>query len=79
MVRQNVCDYTQDDKLSVCGCILQVYPDGRDQWGRVISMSRDGKQSTYVLDFGSGYKIYTFVIWADSAPKADREHFKEMQ
>jgi hypothetical protein len=37
---------------------------GHGQWGRQIRGSRERGKSTYVLDFGGGHKVYTFVIWA---------------
>jgi hypothetical protein len=36
---------------------------GPAQWGRLISGSRQRGTSSYVLDFGSGNRIYTFVVW----------------
>ena len=33
------------------------------QWGRPIGTSRDGGQSTFVQDFGNGYRVYTYVTW----------------
>jgi hypothetical protein len=37
--------------------------DGPGQWGRLIRGSRERGYSTYVLDFGGGHKIFTFVLW----------------
>jgi hypothetical protein len=36
---------------------------GIGQWGRMVSTSRDGGQSEFVLDFGNGYRIHTHVTW----------------
>ncbi len=36
---------------------------GPGQWGRLVAMSRDGGQAVYVLDFGDGNKVVTFVTW----------------
>lgn len=33
------------------------------QWGRVVSVSRDGGQSMFVQDFGRGFRVYTHVTW----------------
>lgn len=33
------------------------------QWGRLVSVSRDGGQSLFVQDFGNGYRVYTHVTW----------------
>lgn len=41
----------------------------RGQWGRLVEISADGKTSTYVQDFGNGYKVFTFVVWAGTAPE----------
>lgn len=35
-----------------------------DQWGREIFRSSDGSQSVFVADFGNGYKVLTYVTWA---------------
>jgi hypothetical protein len=37
--------------------------DGPGQWGELISGSRDRGASTYMLDFGGGFAVITFVIW----------------
>ena len=37
----------------------------QENWGELISVSANGRESLYMRDFGSGYKIFTFVIWAD--------------
>lgn len=34
------------------------------QWGRLVRISRDGRNAVYELDFGSGHKVFTFVTWA---------------
>ncbi|HSB91343.1 MAG TPA: hypothetical protein VLD63_15110 [Anaerolineales bacterium] len=33
-------------------------------WGRLVSSSRDGRESTYLRDFGHGNILVTHVIWA---------------
>lgn len=33
------------------------------QWGKLVSSRHNGKTDIYELDFGSGHKIFTFVIW----------------
>ena len=33
-------------------------------WGSLVAQSADGRSALYVRDFGNGYKIFTFVIWA---------------
>ena len=37
---------------------------GRRQWGQRIHGSRAEGHSLYVLDFGHGHKVFTFVTWA---------------
>jgi len=41
--------------------------DGPGQWGKLVKVSSDGRHAVYVLDFGHGYKVVTFVIWANGA------------
>ena len=38
---------------------------GPGQWGRLIRSTNRGRTELYELDFGGGYKIFTFVIWAE--------------
>ncbi|MEW5940777.1 MAG: hypothetical protein AB1750_13995 [Chloroflexota bacterium] len=33
-------------------------------WGTKVYEAPDGRTALFVLDFGNGYKIFTFVIWA---------------
>jgi hypothetical protein len=37
----------------------------RSQWGRLIRSSKNGLKEVYLLEFGQGYKIFTFVTWAE--------------
>ena len=37
----------------------RVGPRRRGQWGSLISTSRDGGQSEFVLDFGNGHRVHT--------------------
>lgn len=34
-----------------------------DQWGALIATSPDGGQSTFVKDYGNGYRVFTHVTW----------------
>ena len=36
----------------------------RSSWGQEVDRSADGKQSTYVRDFGNGQSVVTEVTWA---------------
>jgi hypothetical protein len=42
---------------------MDIDLDGPGQWGRQIRGSREQGHSTYVLDFGGGHKVFTFVLW----------------
>jgi hypothetical protein len=37
---------------------------GPRQWGKLVKGSLEEGASIYKLDFGSGHKVFTFVIWA---------------
>jgi hypothetical protein len=41
----------------------QLYLEGPEQWGRVVSRYEDGRPARYELDFGRGYKVITHVYW----------------
>ena len=49
----------------------QIDLDGPGQWGVEVERSEDGRFSTFVLDFGSGRQIVTYVTWADDATDED--------
>jgi hypothetical protein len=36
---------------------------GIGQWGRLLSVSRDGGQAVFIQDFGRGFRVYTHVTW----------------
>lgn len=36
----------------------------RETWGQKVAESADGRTALFIRDFGKGFKIYTFVIWA---------------
>jgi hypothetical protein len=38
---------------------------GPRQWGKLIGSTDHGLTSVYEADFGHGWKVFTFVIWAD--------------
>ncbi len=38
---------------------------GPQQWGKIIEISKDGRTSVHMLDFGHGHKVFHFVIWAE--------------
>ena len=37
----------------------------RGQWGKLVRESKNGLKEVYVLDFGQGHKLVTFVRWAE--------------
>jgi len=37
----------------------------QENWGEKASESADGRSALFVRDFGNGFKIFTFVIWAE--------------
>jgi len=37
----------------------------QENWGTKVSESANGRSALFVLDFGNGYKIFTFVFWAE--------------
>ncbi len=41
----------------------QIDFSGPGQWGQLVALSRDGGQAVYVLDFGGGHQVVTFVTW----------------
>lgn len=43
-----------------------------DQWGSLIATSRDGGQSTFVKDFGKGYRVFTHVTWTLEVAEKNR-------
>jgi hypothetical protein len=38
---------------------------GPGQWGKLIGQTDGGMTAVYEQDFGNGFKVVTFVIWAD--------------
>ena len=38
---------------------------GPGQWGKLIDQSENGRHMLFELDFGGGFKVFTFVTWAD--------------
>lgn len=37
----------------------------QENWGTKVRESADGRSALYVRDFGNGFKIFTFVFWAE--------------
>jgi hypothetical protein len=44
--------------------IAQGQFDTPDQWGQLVETTPDGRESTFVRDFGGGYLLVTHVTWA---------------
>lgn len=38
--------------------------EGIGQWGKLVGVSPDGRQTTFEQDFGRGHKVLTHVFWA---------------
>ena len=64
--------YKHKDRLSTIGAAPNAgAPAGwanadvhaQENWGELVSTSANGRESLYVLDFGGGYRIFTFVTW----------------
>ena len=72
--------YSHRDTTTTIGALLphgapaamsDLSLDGRGQWGRLVSSTRNGRAQTFELDFGRGHKIITHVFWAD--PERDHQ------
>jgi len=37
----------------------------QENWGTKVSESANGRTALFVRDFGNGFKVFTFVIWAE--------------
>jgi len=66
--------YSHLDSTTTVGQATRMPPamnsidmDNPQNWGQLVRRSRDGRISDYILDFGHGNKIVTYVIWADPA------------
>jgi hypothetical protein len=44
---------------------------GPNQWGRLVSSSRNGRVQVFELDFGNGNRILTHVFWASSEEREE--------
>lgn len=60
--------YTHLDSFSTIGAApsaaLTLNSDSPAEWGKLIHKSADGREATYVRDFGHGNFVVTFVIFA---------------
>jgi hypothetical protein len=66
--------YSHTDNFTTVGMALpEGVPAGfanadvhaQENWGDKVRDSADGHASLYALDFGNGYKVFTFVFWAE--------------
>jgi hypothetical protein len=48
--------------------------DDPSGWGKLIRSSKDGLKEVYMLDFGQGYRIFRFVIWAEGERRGQHSH-----
>jgi hypothetical protein len=44
---------------------------GPNQWGKLVSSSRNGRVQVFELDFGNGNRILTHVFWASSEEREE--------
>ncbi len=56
--------YSHLDSKTTVASTAAASADTPNEWGKLVSGSRDGRSATYERDFGGGKKIVTFVIWA---------------
>lgn len=47
---------------------------GIAQWGKMVSLSRDGGKSVFVQDFGKGHLVVTHVTWTMEVAEQLRSH-----
>jgi hypothetical protein len=70
---QLVSIYSHTDRFTTIGAALADAPPGfanadmhaQENWGSKVRDSADGRSALYVREFANGYKIFTFVIWAE--------------
>ncbi len=49
--------------------LAQLDFDAPRQWGRLVRSTNNGRTEVYERDLGGGYKVSTFVVWADDDPR----------
>jgi hypothetical protein len=61
--------YSHLDSSSTAGRMPAAMANGdfssRSSWGRLVSTSVNGRESTFVRDFGKGNFVVTHVIWVN--------------
>jgi hypothetical protein len=70
---QLVSIYSHTDRFTTIGAALADAPPGfanadmhaQENWGSKVRDSADGRSALYMREFENGYKIFTFVIWAE--------------
>lgn len=69
---QLVTIYSHLDSFTSVKRLSEAPPAMRDidlagpaQWGKLIGSTDNGLTSVYEADFGNGFKVITYVIWAD--------------
>jgi hypothetical protein len=64
--------YKHKDRFSTVGATsISGAPAGfanadvhaQENWGQLVSTSANGRESLFVLDFGQGYRVFTWVTW----------------
>lgn len=66
---QLVTIYTHLDSTTTVGAMPPGFANADvhavENWGTKVRESADGRSALYVRDFGNGFKIFTFVFWAE--------------
>lgn len=61
--------YAHLDSTTTIGSLPAAIANGDfsapNSWGKLVSSEANGREETYVRDFGQGNLVVTFVIWAD--------------
>jgi len=45
---------------------------GPAQWGKLLQRGHNGHTELYVLDFGQGHRVFTFVVWAETRGRSSK-------
>jgi len=71
---QLVTIYSHLDKLTTVGAaapadapagFMNADMNAKENWGEKVRESADGHSALFMRDFGHGFKVFTFVFWAE--------------
>jgi hypothetical protein len=71
---QLVTIYSHTDRFTTVGMaapkdappgFVNADMNAQENWGEKVHESADGHSALYVRDFGHGFKVFTFVFWAE--------------